>query len=321
MSPSWKRALGYEPDDLPNTVEAWKSLLVPGEYERAELAVGKAFEGEAPYDIVLGYRRADGTIAHMRARAVVQRNATGQPVRMIGTHTDVTEQVAAESARERVLEELEVRNKDLEAFARVISHDLKAPMRGIQNLVPWILDSLDDTVDPGLMENLGFLRNRARWMEHLVGGVLTYSRATHGQIKWELHDASALVKEVVLQVGAADIVQAKDLPSLVLDGLRFQQVAQNLIGNAIDHGGARNIVFTATREPGFWNFRVEDDGRGFPVQSIDPFKMFSGGPDSASGVGLAICRSLIEKMGGTIAIESTVGVGTCVRFGVPDVEL
>jgi hypothetical protein len=325
QSDRWKAALGYGPDnDYAATVEGWRDLLPEGEYERAALGVEQAFAGEKPYDTVLRYRRGDGSIAHIRTRAHVVRDEEGNPLRMIGTHTDVSDIVNARAVLASVLDEERRRTAELETVLRILAVDLRAPLRGILTLVPWILDDLKELSMPSVRENLAFLESRSAWLERVVDRTLAYSRETGGGVVQQRVDLDALAHDTLAgladQLGHAD-VRVEPLHPVHGDRERLERVLDHLLANALQHGAATRITLHTVESGGQVTLTVADDGRGFPAGSMaDPFRMFAGGPDRGGGVGLACCRAHVERMSGTIEIVSAPGRGTDVSITLPAPE-
>ncbi len=248
---------------------------------------------------------------------------------------DVTDQVWARKEVERKAEELarlagalEASNRELDQFAYVASHDLKAPLRGISNISSWIEEDLGDAAGPEVKEHLELLRGRVLRMEGLIDGILEYSRAGRVREGAERVDTGALAREVVDLLalpGGAEVAVQEGMPVLTTERLPLQQVLMNLIGNAVKYGGeaeARVEVSarrTAERE---WEFAVRDHGPGiapefheriFAVfQTLEPRDRVE-----STGIGLSIVKKLVESRGGRVWVESAPGEGSVFRFVWP----
>ena len=235
---------------------------------------------------------------------------------------EVHEQASIEQATR-----LEQSNRDLDQFAYVASHDLKAPLRGIANLAQWLEEDLGEKVSGESREHLTLLRGRVNRMEALIEGVLTYSRAGRLRDEIEYVDTGSLVATVVDLLAPASSVKVNvqsRLPSLLTERLPLQQVFMNLIGNAIKYGARVSpIVTVAAEERGdMAHFKVTDNGPGIApqyheriwqiFQTLAPRDEIEG-----TGIGLSVVRKLVETRGGRAWVESTVGEGSTFHFTWP----
>jgi signal transduction histidine kinase len=221
--------------------------------------------------------------------------------------------ITLEQRVERRTAESERRARDLEQFAYVASHDLKAPLRGIANLSEWLKEDLQERLTPETQEQLDLLRDRVARMNALIEGLLAYSRIGRAAGSLETVDVGQLVREVVDSLDPPPDFQveiAPDLPTLHTDRLHLSQVFANLITNAIRHHDREaGLVRIARRAEGErWVFSVEDDGPGIPPEFRHKiFLMFQtlAVKDYGvnTGIGLALVKKLVEEHGGTIHIE------------------
>lgn len=226
------------------------------------------------------------------------------------------------NALARITAELQRRNTELDAFAYAASHDLRAPLRGIANLAQWIEEDLQQSLSDDTREMLGLLRSRMHRMEALIEGILQYSRAGRVHEPPQQVDVSALVDEVVdlLSPETATVIADASLPVLFTERLPLRQVLQNLIGNAIKHGG-RGVTITVSAEDAgsMWRFQVTDDGPGIPAelqtriwgifQTLEPRDKTEG-----TGIGLSLVKKLVEAQGGTVAVHSRPAEGAAFTF-------
>lgn len=221
--------------------------------------------------------------------------------------------ITLEQRVERRTAESERRARDLEQFAYVASHDLKAPLRGIANLSEWLKEDLQDRLTPETQEQLDLLRDRVARMNALIEGLLAYSRIGRAAGSLERVDVGELVREVVDSLDPPPEFQveiAPDLPTLHTDRLHLSQVFANLIANALRHHDREaGLVRIACRAEGArWVFSVEDDGPGIPPEFRHKiFLMFQtlAVKDYGvnTGIGLALVKKLVEEHGGTIHFE------------------
>lgn len=221
-------------------------------------------------------------------------------------------------------QELERSNAELASFAHVVSHDLKAPLRGIESLAAWIVEDNKDLLGEESAEQLRLLEGRTKRMGRLIDGVLAYSRVARTRRLPERIDAGAVVAEVVDSLGPtrATIRVEGPLPGIRYDRTQLAQVFQNLIVNAVQHMGRDDgeiVVFCQDRHEVF-EFAVRDDGVGIEEVHADRiFRMFQAlQPErETAGVGLSIAKKIVEAHGGAIRVEPTSGGGATFRFSVP----
>lgn len=241
---------------------------------------------------------------------------------------EVTERKRAEQTAVRHLAELERINAELEQFAYVASHDLKAPLRGIDNLASWIQEDMGDALQGDPRDHLALLRKRVSRMEALLDDLLTYSRAGHGDVELSLIDSGALVKEIAdlsnLPTGFT-VTTLPGMPIFETAKAPLEQVLRNLIGNAAKHRDRDDgqVTVSAHRDGAMYEFTVADNGPGIAPEFQDRiFKMFQTlkprDDVEGSGMGLAIVRKLVDAHGGSIRVQSEEGQrGTSFHFTWP----
>ncbi len=243
---------------------------------------------------------------------------------------EVTAQVLARREVEEKAEELaraaralEASNRELDQFAYVASHDLKAPLRGIANLATWIGEDLGDAVQGEVAEHLELLQGRVHRMEGLIDGILQYSRAGRVREKRVRVDTAELAAEVVELLAPpehARVEVAAGMPVLWTERLPLQQVLMNLVGNAIKYGGPEPVVQVSAREAGgAWELSVRDNGPGIAPEYHERifgiFQMLDARDRvEGTGIGLSIVKKLVESRGGRVWVESDVGSGSTFRF-------
>jgi signal transduction histidine kinase len=236
----------------------------------------------------------------------------------------VAERQRALAASRRQALELARANAELDEFAHVVSHDLKAPLRGVSSLAAWIAEDCKELLQGESREHLRLLEERARRMSRLIDGVLRYSRAGKSAGVRPV-DAQALFAEVVDSLGPLRGVSVRvegTLPVVRCDRTQLAQILQNLIGNAVEHlGRPSGEVVVACREgERDFEWSVRDDGVGIDAPHRERiFRMFHAvDPErGGSGVGLAIVKKLVERAGGSVSVESAPGAGSTFRFSIP----
>lgn len=222
--------------------------------------------------------------------------------------------------------QLELRNRDLDEFAHVVSHDLKAPLRGIRLYAQLVEEKLGPQAPAEVVQNLGLLKDRIQRVSLMIDGILTYSRVGRVNEPWAKIEASKLVADTWSLLAPPKhlrLAMPRALPTLLGPPTQVQQVFQNLLSNAIKYHDKPSGVVTvrSTRRRGKFEFSVEDDGPGIPPERHSAiFEMFNARdrnrPDS-TGVGLPTAKRIIEAHGGTLRLESRVGKGSKFIFTWP----
>ncbi|QHL86132.1 HAMP domain-containing protein [Nibribacter ruber] len=217
-------------------------------------------------------------------------------------------------------------NKELDQFAYVVSHDLKAPLRAINNLAEWISEDLTEK-DPEIIQNLTMMRGRVHRMENLINGILDYSRVGRKELPTTTFSVQDLLKEATENLSPPagfKITATTPMPVLSTERTLFYQVLANLLSNAFKyhHLQEGNVQVRCTELADFYQFEVEDDGPGIPQEYHQRvFGMFqtmeARDVKESTGVGLAIVKKIVEEKGGEIWIESEKGQGSIFKFTWP----
>ncbi len=219
---------------------------------------------------------------------------------------------------------LEDRNRELEQFAYVASHDLKAPLRAIANLSEWIEEDLHGQLAPENQRQMLLLRGRVHRMEALINGLLEYSRVGRTKAPLEQVSVQSLLEEIIDSLAPPatfKIAIAPNLPTLTTKALALRQVFANLISNAIKHRDRPDgqLSITVQDQGAFYEFAVADDGPGIaPTYHDKVFIIFqtleARDTKESTGIGLAIVKRIVEAEGGKIWIDSQEGSGATFHF-------
>ncbi|GAB3537965.1 ATP-binding protein [Pontibacter brevis] len=223
--------------------------------------------------------------------------------------------------------ELDRKNKELDQFAYVVSHDLKAPLRGIEVVSRWVEEDMGTQLPPKVQEYLMMMRIRVHRMENLINGILALARIGRTKQIEEEVDVNILLSEIVDMLAPPAGIRIEvqdDMPILYTIRIQLQQVFSNLINNAIKyHDKSEGLVqVTCHEKDNFYEFSVSDDGPG-----IDPdyheriFVIFQTLQErdamESTGVGLTIVKKIVEWQGGTIRVTSQLGKGSTFTFTWP----
>ena len=267
----------------------------------------------------------DGRSVYFTIAHVPHRDRAGEVCGVMSLAIDITDRRNIEEALQRKSDELERSNKDLEQFAYVASHDLKAPLRAIEVLVQWLREDLRDTQTGEVQENLGLLEQRTQRLNCLLDDLLEYSRAGRKVGDTRKVNTREMVADIatLLAPPAGLRVEADDsLPTLDAHAAPLEQVLRNLINNAIKHHPAeQGLVRVYAQDQGdSVMFAVEDDGAGIPQEYAEKvFQMFQTlqprDDREGSGMGLAIVQRIIDWQGGRIWFHPGPGErGTVFKF-------
>jgi signal transduction histidine kinase len=224
----------------------------------------------------------------------------------------------------RNIGELEKRNSELNQFAYVVSHDLKAPVRGISNVVQWIEEDLAGEISPVMRKYLDFIPGRIARVQSLIDGLLEYARAGRDIVADEEVNVEGMVRELTDLIGTnGATVITEDLPILRTERIPLQQVFSNLISNAIKYAGPDSTIrVTCVEQETTYEFSVSDNGPGISSEYHEKvfglFQTLRERSDTEStGIGLAIVRKIVEERGGSIRLISSAGKGANFIFTWP----
>ena len=289
----------------------------------AALDVGSVQHGEG--DLL----RGDGTRLPIEYACAPIRDGSGV-VGAVLSFRDVTERRAAEREIEERARELARSNADLEQFAYVASHDLQEPLRAVVSYLQLLERRYGGQLDERAERYIGHAVDGGRRMQTLITDLLTFSRVGRRDMAMEPVDLERLLDraEASLRVAIEEsnaTVTHDPLPTVDGDTTQLTQLFQNLLGNAIKFRGEASptVHVSAERQDGAWLISVRDNGIGIaPEYRERVFVLFQRlhGRDEygGTGIGLAVCKKIVERRGGTLWVEDTPGGGSTFRFTIPD---
>ncbi|MEZ8185937.1 PAS domain S-box protein [Shewanella sp. 5S214] len=279
----------------------------------------EAIEMGKDWNVEVRFTNAANKLIWVKVAGTIEYE-NGKAVRLAGTMQDISE-------RKYFIEELSRSNTELDNFAYVASHDLKSPLRGIDQLASWLEEDLKDKLEDEDAEHLRLMRGRISRMEKLLDDLLSYSRA--GKKGDVIHSIN--IKSVVENV--FDLCNTKNAFSLEFESattdittasVPLEQVIRNLINNAIKHHdtGKGTVYVSMVVNAPFYEFVVRDDGPGILDEFSEKiFTMFTTlkprDEVEGSGMGLAIVKKIVVAMGGEISLDTSVQKGACFKFTWP----
>ncbi|MEJ5199804.1 MAG: ATP-binding protein, partial [Anaerolineae bacterium] len=324
-----EEVIGKTDDELPRRAAA--------EYYRAEdrqiLATGIPLIGR---ELVI--ELTDGRQRWERTSKVPLRDADGSIRGILGTVEDITPQKLAEERLRQTLAELERSNADLEQFAYIVSHDLQEPLRMVSGFLGLLAERYQGQLDADADEFIAFAVDGARRMQNLINALLEYSRVTTRGRPPHPTDANAALADALwnLQVTIQEAnatVTHDPLPTVLADSTQLMQLFQNLIGNAIKFRGTEPPAVHISARPAadsgptvkMWEFSVRDNGIGIDPKYHDRIfgvfqRLHTQQQYPGTGIGLAVCKKIVERHGGRIWVESEPGKGSTFYFTLPAVE-
>lgn len=219
---------------------------------------------------------------------------------------------------------LKKRNEELDRFAYVTSHDLKAPLRAIASLATWLSEDLEGKIPAENQQQLELMQSRVKRMDCLIQGLLQYSRVGRKNTPLKVVNVRELIDNAIELISPPpefEIVIPPDLPTLKTEAILLQQVFSNLISNAIKYhpDNTGKVTISVKEEAEFYHFSVADDGMGIEPQYHDRiFTIFqtlqARDTIESTGIGLSIVKKIVQSQGGKIWLDSQLGKGATFHF-------
>ncbi len=288
----------------------------------------RALRGEPCVEEVITRRVDTGEEVIVRCAAAPIRH-NGRIRGAVAINTDITQQKRIEHERERLLAALQRSNEELSQFAHVVSHDLQTPLRMVNNYAQLLERRYKGKLDETGNEFIRTITDGAATMAELIRGLLQIAQVGEGsnertpiRVRTVVDGVLATLRADIEETGAE--VSCGELPTVDADRLLLLQLFQNLIGNALkyrDPKRAPRIQITSERLATEYLFSVADNGLGIPERQLNrifaPFKRLHGAEIAGTGLGLAVCKRIVERHGGRIWAESEPGKGSRFCFTIP----
>lgn len=324
-----QRMYGYTPEEAVG--KNVRMLVPPDRPGEIDAILERIRAGERVEHFDTQRVRKDGGILDLSLTVSPVANDEGVVVGASTIARNVTERKEAQRALERYSREIEQSNKDLERFAYVVSHDLAEPLRMISSFVQLIAEDYADALDERGREYVDFVLDGSARMRALIDDLLAYSRLGADELAITGISLPEVVRRV-LQVLEAQITAAGaevvvgELPEVAADSIKIEQVVRNLVANALKfsrEGVRPKVSIRAVRTGRAWRITVSDEGIGIEPRHGDRvFEMFqrlhSRDRFPGTGVGLTICRRIVDRHGGRIWFEPNEPTGTRFHFTIPD---
>lgn len=272
--------------------------------------------------------RPDGSRIDVLLNIAPLRDAEARITGAVSILQDVSEIRRAHQERARLLQELERSNRDLSQFSYAVSHDLKAPIYNVRALSQFLIQQ-SQVESPNIAEVATLINRAADGMGLLIDSLLQYAQAGQGEIKRQRLSADTIIDKVrsslrlLIEESHARILSG-GLPMIDADPVLLERVFENLIANAINYrkpGGRPVIEIWGDRFEDGWRFAVKDNGEGVPCEHqskiFEPLKRLHGADRPGTGLGLALCKTIVARHGGRLWVESEgLGKGSTFYFSL-----
>ena len=331
-SEAYLNSFGYAIPPIENGLEHWEKQLHPDDRDKVFESLEIALEDSSTHTWEYQYNliKANNDIAIVIDRGFIKRNKKGRPIRMIGSLQDISELKQNEIALEKLnfnlklhADELALSNAELEQFAYIASHDLQEPLRMVTSFLTQLNKKYKDQLDPKAQQYIYYATDGAIRMRQILLDLLEYSRV--GKMDYDLEeiDLNFMLKDIIklhrdlIREVEGEILYDK-LPIIKVAKIPIQRVLSNLITNALKYQKKDNkpiINISVIEDKEFWEVRVADNGIGIDEQFFDKIfivfqRLHSKDEYSGTGIGLAICRKIIENHGGKIWVSSKINEGS-----------
>jgi PAS domain S-box-containing protein len=326
-------SLGYTREELLNMTVKDIELVIPDDsswqacVEELKLKGDITIEGQ--------HRCKDATTFFVETSLKIVSH--GKEDYIIAVTRDITERKKAEEKQAKLIQELKSINQrvkginqELEDFAHIVSHDLKAPLRGIKTLADWISTGYGDKFDERGKEQMNLLLAQVERMHSLIEGVLQYSRVGRVKEKQIQVNLNELVPEIIEMVAPPEnivITIENQLPVIECEQTRIIQLFENLLSNAVKYMDKPQgqVRVGCVEEDGFWKFSVADNGPGIEEKHFERiFRIFqtlsAQNGFQSTGIGLTLIKKIVELYGGKIWVESKLGQGSTFFFTLPKLK-
>jgi PAS domain S-box-containing protein len=322
---------GIKPGTFGKTYQAFADLVNEEDLLHIQKAIHSAVEHNIPYETVLRTKLKEGKQRYITSKALLSKDNNGKAVSFTGVCFDITElREGTEKLVAKLNEELLRSNKELESFAYVASHDLQEPLRMVTSFTQLLAHHYKDKLDDRAMEYISFAVDGSKRMYDLLNGLLSYSRINSKGKEFDkidlteaLDNATKNLRLIITEKKV--IIKSETLPVVNGDASQLNQLFQNLISNSIKFSmRTPRISISSKSNHDHYIISVKDNGTGIESQYFEKiFQIFqrlhTRDQYEGTGIGLSICRRIVERHGGKIWVESEPGSGSTFFFTIPKI--
>ena len=328
-TPEMEKLFGLEPGTFEGTLSDWVRRIHPD--DRRHFLVDRRAQIEQRVPSAKYEYRAilpGGQMRWLEGRRRLFFPEKGCRARIVSAAVDITDRHELEQKLSERAQELNSSNHELERFAHKVAHELQGPVRAIASMSQLAIRRAHEGADGESIELLDMVVTNAQRMGRLIEDMLELARVTHAPNMGRPVDVTTIARTAAANVMARCETPAEvtvgDLPTIHADGAQLLSLFENLIGNAIKYRGDKtpSVRISASQEGEEWVFSVEDNGIGidpaYHGQIFEEFqRLHSEAEVPGSGIGLSICRNIVERHKGRIWVESIPGEGSTFRFAIP----
>lgn len=326
---AYSEFFGVELEDVRSA--GWEPLVHPDDIESYVDEFNDCMRECRPFRAQGRVRRHDGEWRWIYSHGQPRFAESGDFLGMVGSSLDITDQKKSEADLQKFAMELARSNRDLEEFAFVASHDLQEPLRKVHSFGEQLKSRFGRLLGEEGSDYIDRMQKATERMQRMIAELLDYSRVTTKDQSFRSTDLNTVAQEVLSDLESRIAhcqgrVELGDLPTIDADPLQMHQLLQNLIGNALKFhpAGTAPVVKVGVKSSTSNRIEifVEDNGIGFDINNLErifqPFQRLHGrGEYDGNGMGLAICRKIVESHGGSITAESSPGKGATFLVTLP----
>lgn len=320
MNCETERVFGWSREEL---IGGPTRQLLPVEFQSLADSVWERLgSGETVRNYESAIRTKSGELVPVLATSFLLTSETGQAVAAAAIIKDITQ-------LKRTTEQLQQRNRELQQFANALAHDLGAPLRGIAGFAQLLESKCEDQLNEQAREYLGMIQDSVHRMRRLIKDLLDFARVEHQAKSFQEVECSRAFEHAVknlyapIEENGAEVT-CDSLPTVHGNATQLAQLFQNLIGNGIKfrRDDTPRVHVTTERNDEGWHFQVRDNGIGIDAEHLNTIfdvfqRLHSEDEFPGTGIGLAICKAIVERHGGRIWIESERGKGSTFHFTLP----
>ncbi len=336
------RLLGLKPYSFEASMEGFLKYIHPDDLSYVKDIILKMITQDKVVPFTYRVIRADGNLRYLRGNGKIVANKSGEKI-LIGTTSDITDEVLANQAIEQRNRELEANNKELQTFNYVASHDLQEPLRKIQTFISRLVDKDLNSLSENGQQYLLRIQDSSQRMRVLIDDLLKFSRANKGEQVFEVTDLNEVLDNSKLEL--AQIIEEKkaivtndELPNLNVIPFQMQQLFSNLINNSLKYSqenivpiitinisevdASKEIAIPVNEKNKYYKIIFKDNGIGFDSQYAEKIfllfnRLHNKDEYSGTGIGLAICKKIVENHNGFIFADGEINKGSIFTIYLP----
>lgn len=329
----WDRRMeemfNLEPGTFGGAFSSFESYVHEEDLPHVKNAISESLYEGKPYAVVYRTRPVDGKSHYISSKALLMRSSKGNPICLSGVAFDITDmKEGAEKVLIKLNEELLRSNADLRQFAGVASHDLQEPLRMVSSYTQLLRQKYKDSLDQDALDYINYAVEGSKRMYEMINGLLAYSRVNIRETEFKSVDMNVVLKKVMDNLGLLiknknAVILSEKLPVVSADENQMVQLLQNIIENSLKFCNTiPRVEISSSQEGNNFVISVKDNGIGIESQYFERIfrifqKLHTREKFIGAGIGLAICRRIIERHSGKIRVKSEPGKGSTFIVTIP----